>query len=94
MARGHKTGGRRKGTRNKATRDVKAAAQKYTEDAIETLASVMRNSETDAARVSAAKELLDRGHNKVPQALIGGGENDPAIRIFGRIERVLVRPSH
>ncbi len=33
--------GRRKGTPNKATADVKAAAQKYTDGALKTLASIM-----------------------------------------------------
>lgn len=49
---------------NKATADVKAAAQKYTIPALQTLAAIMQLSETDAARVAAAKELLDRGHGK------------------------------
>lgn len=67
MAKGQKTGGRTKGTPNKATADVKAAAQKYTPGALRTLAAIMRSSESDAARVAAAKELLDRGHGKAPQ---------------------------
>lgn len=42
--------------------------------------------------VPALKEIGDRLDGKVPQALIGGGENDPAIRTITRIERVIVRP--
>lgn len=61
--------GRPKGSLNKATADVKAAAQVYTTEALETLAEVLRKSESDAARVAAAKELLDRGHGKARQAL-------------------------
>lgn len=62
-----KTGGRLKGTPNKATADVKAVAQKYTPQAVETLVSIMQASESDAARVAAAKEILDRGHGKAHQ---------------------------
>lgn len=69
MAVGRKTGGRKKGVPNKATADVKAAAQKYTADALKTLARIMKDSETDAARVAAAKELLDRGHGRSTQTI-------------------------
>ena len=69
MARGQKTGGRRKGTPNKATADVKALAQKYTEKAVNALARIMDKGETDAARVAAIKELLDRGHGKSSQII-------------------------
>lgn len=67
MAEGRKTGGRQKGVPNKATAEVKAAAQRYTPAALRTLASIMKKSDTDAARVAAAKELLDRGHGKARQ---------------------------
>lgn len=69
MAKGRKTGGRRAGTPNKATADVKAAASKYTAEALETLAEIMRDSENDSARVAAADKLLDRGHGKSRQPL-------------------------
>jgi hypothetical protein len=70
MAAGRKTGGRTKGTPNKVLVDVKAAAQLHATDAIAALASIMRNGEMPpAARVSAAKELLDRGYGKAPQTI-------------------------
>jgi hypothetical protein len=63
-----KTGGRQKGSRNKITADVKEAALVYTSDALETLATIMRDpEESAAARVAAAKELLDRAHGKSRQ---------------------------
>lgn len=68
---GERRGGRKKGTPNKATADLKAAARVYTAEALKTLASVMRASESDAARVGAAKELLDRGHGKAAQPITG-----------------------
>jgi hypothetical protein len=59
--------GRKKGTPNKATADVKAAAQQYTTQAIDALAHVMLHGESEAARVAAADKLLDRGHGKANQ---------------------------
>ena len=66
---GTRPSGRQKGTPNKVTADVRAAAQKYTAEAIETLASIMRQSDVDQARIAAAKELLDRGHGKATQPI-------------------------
>lgn len=77
---GERRGGRHKGVPNKVTADVRAAAQKYTAEAIETLASIMRNSEADQARIAAAKELLDRGHGKSTQpidATLAGKDGGP-----------------
>lgn len=65
--------GRPKGAVNKATADVKAAAQRYTSDAIETLAQIMRTSGSDAARVQAADKLLDRGYGKAAQSVAVDG---------------------
>lgn len=89
-----KTGGRKRGTPNKATADVKALAQEYGEEAVTTLAELMRSSASDKARASAAIELLNRGYGKPAQAIIGGGENDPAIRVITEIRRSIVDPRH
>ncbi len=59
--------GRKKGSRNKATADVKALAQKYGAEAIDALASIMRKGDSDKAKAAAAKELLDRGYGKPHQ---------------------------
>lgn len=67
MAKGRKTGGRKAGTPNKVTADVRALAQEYTSEAIDTLVKLMRGAEAEAARVAATKELLDRGHGKAIQ---------------------------
>lgn len=42
----------------------------------------------------AAKEMGDRLDGKAPQALIGGNENDPALRIITEIRRSIVDPRH
>jgi len=45
-------------------------AQTYGPEAVDTLAEIMRDeSKPDAARIAAAKELLDRGFGKSPQSL-------------------------
>lgn len=66
---GERRGGRQKGTPNKATRDLKELAREYTAEALTTLEEVMKASESDAARVAAAKELLDRGYGKAAQTV-------------------------
>jgi hypothetical protein len=60
--------GRPKGSLNRATADVKAAAQKYTDEALKTLAAIMRDADSAPARVAACKEILDRGHGKSHQS--------------------------
>ncbi len=81
MANGRKTGGRTAGTSNKATAEVKAVAEKYTEEAVGILAKIMRASESDAARVSAVKEILDRGHGKSRQPIDANVNGNLTIQI-------------
>lgn len=69
--KGQKTGGRSLGTPNKATREVKDAARKHGPAAIKTLAALMKSADTDAAKISAAKELLDRAYGKATQHVQG-----------------------
>ena len=58
------------GGRPAVIRDLREAAQGYSEEALETLASVMRDQASPpAAKVAAARELLDRGFGKAMQAL-------------------------
>jgi hypothetical protein len=64
MAIGKKTGGRKPGVPNKATRELKELAQPHAPKAIKTLLWIMEHGETEAARVAAAKELLDRGYGR------------------------------
>lgn len=71
--------GRPKGALNKATADIKEAAQAFTTDALNTLADIMRKSESDAARVAAANALLDRGHGKPKQSVEASGPGGSAL---------------
>lgn len=71
MAQGRKTGGRRRGTPNKATADVKAYAQQFTTEAVDILMAIARQGAIEVARVMAAREVLDRACGKPAQALTG-----------------------
>lgn len=66
-----KTGGRKKGTLNKSTVEIKTLAQKHGAEAIGILAVLMKTSDSDTAKISAAKELLDRGYGKAAQSITG-----------------------
>lgn len=80
MAAGRKTGGRQKGTPNKATADIKALAQAHAATAMDELARLAVSAESEAARVAAIKELFDRGFGKSKQALVGGDDDDNPIK--------------
>ena len=83
MAKGHKTGGRAKGTPNKSTAELKALAQQYSKECIEELKRLALNADSDAARVSAIREILDRGHGKPAQAMaITGEDGGPVEQII------------
>ncbi|MGB9151823.1 MAG: hypothetical protein WCD70_01920 [Alphaproteobacteria bacterium] len=69
MAHGTKTGGRTAGTPNKATAEIKAIAGMHSVEVVDILIDLARNADSDAAKVSACKELLDRGHGKASQRL-------------------------
>ena len=60
--------GRPSGSTNKSSPEqsqrLSELAKTYTEEALQTLVDVARNGRTDAARVSAANALLDRGYGK------------------------------
>jgi hypothetical protein len=58
------------GGRPAVIRDLREAAQGYSEEALTVLAGVMRDAEAPpAAKVAAARELLDRGFGKAVQAV-------------------------
>lgn len=77
--KGRKTGGRQAGSANKATKDIRALAQKYTGKAIKRLAHLAENAESESAQVAAIKEILDRGYGKSKQPVehdVGDGLED------------------
>lgn len=83
-----KTGGRKIGSANKVGADVRALARQYTEEAVNTLADIMRNGQSEQARATAAEKLLDRGYGK-PSQVIGGDKENPLTMVH-RIERVIL----
>ena len=87
---GERRGGRVKGVPNKATASLKEIARQYTTEAVEALVAVLRD-ETGAAKVAAAREILDRGYGKASQVLSGDEDGNP-IKIAHTIRLVGVRP--
>lgn len=67
---------RPKGSLNKSTKEVKEIAQKYTDKAIKELARLATKAESEQARVSACRELLDRAYGKPAQAVDLSGSVD------------------
>lgn len=82
--------GRKKGIPNKATAELKDLARQYTSEALEALVKILRESESDQAKVSAAREVLDRGYGKAT-TMIGGDPTAP-LSVVTRIELVGVMP--
>ena len=94
-----KTGGRRAGTPNKATREIKELAMQFVPGAIEQLGAMSVSAESEAVRLGAIKEILDRAFGKAPQAMVHSGalatcdltratdeELDTLIAILERLE--------
>ena len=71
MARkgGPKTGGRAAGTPNKSTAEIRELAGQYAPDALAELARLGTHANSEQARVSACKEILDRAYGKSTQVM-------------------------
>jgi hypothetical protein len=82
---GERRGGRQKGTPNKVTAPIKELARQYVPEVLPELARLATKAESEAARVAAIKELLDRAYGKAAQAHTGedGGpiKTDNTIRL-------------
>jgi hypothetical protein len=91
MARGGKRegAGRKKGSKDtrprsspviiapaQEKRELREAARLFTEDALKTLAAICNGGQSEAARVSAACALLDRGYGKPTQQLETGSPGE------------------
>jgi hypothetical protein len=74
-------GGRPKGSLNKATADIRELARKYVPAALEQLAHLSVNAQSESARVAAIKEILDRAYGKSMQALEHSGNEGGAIKV-------------
>jgi len=72
-----KTGGRKKGTPNKATADIKALARGWGAEALEKAAAMAglvegkAGAESEQVRLGAICLILDRAYGKPQQAIVG-----------------------
>ena len=79
----------------KAPTEIRSLARSHTESALKTLSGIMNEPDAPAAaRVSAATALLDRGWGKPPQAIVGGDDDDPAVKVVQEIRHTIVDPKH
>lgn len=84
--------GRKPGVPNKATAEIREAAQQYTTQALETLAQVMQTGESETARVSAANSILDRAYGRPAQAVqLGGHDGGPIKHLHELSDDVLAK---
>ncbi len=61
------------GGRPKEVAEVRELARQYTDEAIQTLVTLMQSAKLERTRLAAASELLDRGYGRPPQAIDLGG---------------------
>ena len=66
---GERRGGRKAGTPNKATTEIKALARLHAEAAMIELARLATAADSEGARVAAIKELFDRGFGRSAQII-------------------------
>jgi hypothetical protein len=77
-----KTGGRVKGTPNHSTNALKELVAQYCPAAIAELGRLAIESENEAVRISAIKELLDRRYGRAVQPVINDSDSDAIQRTF------------
>ena len=80
-------GGRPKGSVNKATATIREMARKYAPEALQELGRLALSADSEAAKVAAIKEILDRAYGKSPQPLDGDGEGSPVRVEIGWLNR-------
>jgi hypothetical protein len=69
-----KYGGRKKGSKNKAPNGLQQLARVYTAQALDCIFTIMQHGNNEAARVAAAREILDRGYGKPRQTVDISGD--------------------
>lgn len=78
--------GRRKGVPNKATAEVKELAAVHAPAVITELARLALGADSEAARVAAGKELLDRAYGKATQPVTAEVSSTVKAEIQSRID--------
>ena len=95
VPKGQRYGGRQKGVSNKIGREVRELAQKFGPASIKGLIDIAQDeNEPTAARVSAYKEVLDRGYGESAQPVTGEGGEGPVEMSVTKIERVIIDPKN
>ncbi len=79
MATGRKTGGRRKGSLNKASAAIKAAFQKHGDELVEALLALTR-SDDERVRLGAIQAALDRGWGRPAQMVDANVQGEIMVR--------------
>ena len=78
----------------KTPTQIRSLARGHTESAVTVLAAIMNKTDApEAARISAATALLDRGWGKPTQPIAGDDEADP-INLITTIRQIIVEPGH
>lgn len=81
--------GRKPGAVSKAKRELAEMAKEHAAMALQVLVNVAQSGESDAARVSAATAILDRGYGKPFQAMqITGADEGP----IHTVQHVVIDP--
>jgi hypothetical protein len=89
-----KTGGRKHGSLNKVSAEARELAGQYGPTALAELARLATDADSEQARVSACKELLDRAYGKSPQSIAHISDHDDdeevnKIELARRIAHIL-----
>ncbi len=74
--------GRPPGKVGQAKRELAEMAKEHAPAALQTLADIATNGESEAARVSAAVAVLDRAYGKPPQAVEHGGAGGGPVQVI------------
>lgn len=77
---GERRGGRKPGTPNKSTREIKELVDPYMPAALKELGRLAIKAESEQARVSAIGMLLDRRYGKAKQSVEHTGKDGGPIR--------------
>jgi hypothetical protein len=85
--------GRRKGKLSAAKRHLSEIAKDHAEAAMQVLFDIATSGESEAARVSAANAILDRGYGKPHQAVQMTGPEGGPLKVE-LIRRVIVDPGN
>jgi len=80
-----KTGGRQKGSTNKATADIKAALRKHGAELVKALVALTK-SDNEQIRLAAINSALDRGFGKAAQPHTGEGGEGPTELVIRVVE--------